>query len=268
MSNFSVLLPLYQRDDLEECFDRVVKSCVNGDVLPEKIVIAVDGHLDESFERKIVLATGLYPMLVVRAGRRVGLSEVLNLGLNHIDTEYVFRVDGDDFSRANRWRLQLEMLQSGYDLVGSAIQEVDMCGSDVAVRSVPEGHSDIVKRCLKRNPFNHMTVAYRVSCVKKCGGYPHVFLREDWALWVRMIANGAKCKNSLEILVDATADLQMYRRRGGLQNVIAEIRMQRELHTFLNKSILWCLLDWIMKSCVLFAPPKLRELVYKKMLRD
>ena len=267
MSTFSILLPLYQREDLEVCFERVIKSCFNGEVLPETVLIVIDGHLDESFERKLALASDTYPISIVRAGERVGLSAVLNLGLAHINTDYVFRVDGDDFSRPLRWRLQLDMLEDGYDLVGGAIQEIEMDGTNVAIRDTPESHVAIVSRCLRRNPFNHMTVAYRTSFVRECGGYPHVFLREDWALWIRMIAKGANCRNSTDILVDATADLQMYRRRGGLKNVIAEISLQRELRKYLNKSVFWCLFDWLAKSFVLLSPSGFRVFIYKKMLR-
>jgi glycosyltransferase involved in cell wall biosynthesis len=259
MTNFSVLLPLYQRNDLEQCFERVISSCFNGRVLPVEVIIAIDGPLNSSFQGKISKAAKTWPIKTVRSDVRIGLSHVLNLGLEQVRTEYTFRVDGDDFSRPERWDKQLNLLNSGVDLVGGAIQEVTLDGYNIAIRRMPELQSDIDKMILRRNPFNHMTCAY--------SGYPHVFLREDWALWVRMIAHGSKCQNIPEVLVDATTDIEMYKRRGGIPNVMAEIKMQKFLINNLDKNIFRAVLDWCLKAAVLLAPSKIREIVYLRLLR-
>jgi len=267
-SGFCVLLPIYQRDDLESLFERVILSCFNGSVQPMEVIVAVDGPLNESFNLKLVQLGLSYPLRVVRSGGRVGLSEVLNIGLRSASTEYIFRVDGDDFSRKDRWHKQLIALNSGFDLVGSAIQEISSKGAVLSIRSSPEGHNEIVTRCMSRNPFNHMTTAYRTSLVKHVGGYPHLYLREDWGLWVKMIANGARCKNFTEVMVDATTDVAMYRRRGGLKNIMAEIQMQKFLVANIDKNRLRALFDWLLKAIVLASPAFIRELVYLKLLRD
>ena len=267
MTNFSVLLPLYQRNDLEQCFERVISSCFNGRVLPVEVIIVIDGPLNSSFQGKISKAAKTWPIKTVRSDVRIGLSHVLNLGLEHVRFEYTFRVDGDDFSRPERWEKQLNLLNSGFDLVGGAIQEITLDGHNLAIRRMPELQSDIGKMILRRNPFNHMTCAYRTSVVRAVGGYPHIFLREDWALWVRMIAHGSRCQNITEILVDATTDLEMYKRRGGIPNVMAEIKMQKSLINNLDKNIFRATLDWCLKTAVLLAPSKIREIVYLRLLR-
>jgi len=267
-SDFCVLLPIYQRQDLEEYFERVVSSCFNGDVHPVEIIVAVDGDLNESFNLKLVSLSSEFPLKVVRAGAKVGLSEVLNIGLEAVTAEYVFRVDGDDFSRKERWHNQLEALKSGFDLVGAAIQEISLEGVPLSVRRTPLKHQEIVSRCMQRNPFNHMTTAYRTSLVKKVGGYPHLYLREDWGLWVNMIACGAKCKNFQEIMVDATTDVAMFRRRGGIKNIMAEISMQKSLVSNLGKNRFRAALDWTLKALILASPAFLREKFYFMFLRD
>ena len=267
MTNFSVLLPLYQRNDLEQCFERVISCCFNGRVLPVEVIVVIDGPLNSSFQGKISKAAMTWPIKTVRSDVRIGLSHVLNLGLEHVRTEHTFRVDGDDFSRPERWEKQLNLLNSGFDLVGGAIQEITLDGHNLAIRRMPELQSDIGKMILRRNPFNHMTCAYRTSVVRAVGGYPHIFLREDWALWVRMIAHGSRCQNIPEILVDATTDLEMYKRRGGIPNVMAEIKMQKFLINNLDKNIFRAALDWCLKTAVLLAPSKIREIVYLRLLR-
>ena len=48
MDNLTILLPLYQRNDLEQCFERVISSCFNGRVFPVEVIIVIDGPLNSS----------------------------------------------------------------------------------------------------------------------------------------------------------------------------------------------------------------------------
>lgn len=93
--------------------------------------------------------------------------------------------------------------------------EVDRTGRPIAIRKVPSTEKEIRKFICHRNPFNHMTVAFRRSIVSDLGGYPDIFLKEDYALWACMLSRGVKMTNLEYILVNATAGSEMYRRRGG-----------------------------------------------------
>ena len=59
---------------------------------------------------------------------KVGLDKALNIGLKNCRNEIVFRADGDDINLENRFEMQLPYLLSGYDVVGSSIDEYDEMG--------------------------------------------------------------------------------------------------------------------------------------------
>ena len=112
-----------------------------------------------------------------------------------------------------------------------------------------------------------MTVVYRKSLVIGCGGYPDIHLKEDYALWGRMICDGARVSNMDEVLVDATAGLDMYRRRGGWRYVRSEIKLQIYLVRFGIKTVIEALVTGIFRSCIFILPATFRGNIYRIFLR-
>ena len=143
-----------------------------------------------------------------------------------------------------------------------------MCGKQLAVRRAVAQHDDIRRYAAYRNPFNHMTVAYRTDLALRCGGYPNIHLKEDYALWALMLASGARALNLPDILVLATAGREMYRRRGGLRYALAEIALQRHLVRNGLKSPPAALLQGLARSIVFIFPSFIRGWIYEKILRN
>jgi len=52
-NSFSVVMPTYDRDDLYLLFDEAIKSCLSNTVLPDEIIVIVDGPVRPSFVSKI-----------------------------------------------------------------------------------------------------------------------------------------------------------------------------------------------------------------------
>ena len=266
--DFTVLLPTHDREDMFLLFDRAIDSCLNNTILPNKILVVVDGPVRQEFSKKIKKYETHELISVLWLKKNLGLAKALNEGLKLVTTKYVFRADGDDFNRKNRFEVQLEMLNNGYDLVGSAIAEKDMDGKQLAIKRCPLTHAEILSYAIRRCPINHMTAAYTTSSVRLVGGYPEIYLKEDWALWALMIESGAKIANSDEILVDALTDINMYKRRGGFKNIISEFSMQKFLVKHLSKSIFLALTDFILKSLIMAAPSYVRANFYLMYLRS
>lgn len=271
-NSFSVVMPTYDRDDLYLLFDDAIKSCLSNSILPDEIIVIVDGPLRPEFVSKIQSFEKLDRVKVLWLPKNVGLTQALNEGLKHVTSKYVFRADGDDINKPNRFELQLDMLSRGYNLCGGAICERDYDGRTLAIKRVPLQHDSIIRYGLRRCPFNHMTVAFELKVVMDIGGYPNyiseVGLGEDWALWMLMLKSGARAINTDEILVDVTTDIEMYRRRGGFRKIISEQKMQRFLVTHSGKSIWLAMFDLAIKSAFYVMPSKIRGLIYTKFLRD
>lgn len=265
-------MPIYDRDDLVSRFDGAINSCLENTVSPDEIVVVVDGPVREEFARKIRYFEDKHQIKVVWLQCNVGITSALNEGLKYVCNQYVFRADGDDINRPNRFEFQLKMLAQGYDLVGSAICERDAAGRLLAIKRNPAKHEAIVRYARRRCPFNHMTVGFNVNAVLAVGGYPHGIssrgLGEDWALWILLLKSGVRTANTDEILVEAFADISMYRRRGGLSNIFSELKMQRFLINHLEKNILVAVFDFIAKAVFFLIPSRIRGFVYTRFLRE
>lgn len=265
---FTVLMAVYGKDD-PELFTKAVESVYANDLRPDGMVLAVDGPVPECLDGRIAAAEERFGVEAVRLEKNCGLAEALNEGLRYIRTEWVVRADADDINLPRRFSRLASQLraQPDLDLVGSAILELERDGTPVARRVMPESQSAIRSFMERRNPFNHMTVAYRRAMVERCGGYPDVYLREDYALWVKMIMSGARCANLSEVLVHATAGRDMYSRRSGWRYARGERDLQGLMVRLGVKSRLRALVDGMARSSVFIAPGMVRRLIYERALR-
>lgn len=265
-SLFSVLLAVHKGDD-PILFQKALSSIFSNTLQPGELVVVADGQLTQRLSSIVAAYSSIYPVRLIQLSNNVGLAKALNEGLVCIKTEYTVRADADDFNYPRRFELLIEKLYQGFDLVGSAIREVDRTGCPVAFRKCPLTENEIRQFVKRRNPFNHMTVGFSTAAVLEAGGYPAIHLKEDYGLWASMLAKGCKVCNLDEVLVDATAGKEMFQRRGGLRYAVAEIELQRHLVRCGLKSSLSALIDGVMRAIIFLAPNTVREFFYLRFLR-
>ena len=94
---------------------------------------------------------------------------------------------------------------------------------------MPEHHDDIVAAIGRLNPVNHPTVMMRRSAVVDVGGYQPLSGMEDYLLWARLAASGARFHNLPEPLVRYRVDHESYQRRADPAAIRAEWVLQRHL---------------------------------------
>jgi glycosyltransferase involved in cell wall biosynthesis len=167
---------------------------------------------------------------VLRLERSVGLAAALDHGLGRCRFDIVARMDADDVALPERFSLQLPVIESGADIVGSAIAEI---GEDedqiLATRHVPLSHREIRAGADFRSPFNHPSVVYRKSLVQAAGGYGDLAHMEDYWLWIRMIHAGARTANVPQPLLKYRVSAGSYDRRGGAHMLRAELTLQKRM---------------------------------------
>lgn len=246
-SDFSVLIAVY-RCDCPTLFEKALFSIFSNHFRPFELVVVADGPLTLELNSVINNFSAIYPLRLEALASNVGLAKALNVGLSKIVTKYTIRADADDINYPHRFELLIRTLSEGFDLVGSAIREIDKSGAEVAIRSCPLTAVEIRRFARKRNPFNHMTVAFRTAAVLEAGGYPSIHLKEDYALWATLLAKGCRVCNLGVVLVDATAGTDMFRRRGGLRYAMAEVDLQRHLVKCGLKSHLSALIDGALRD--------------------
>jgi len=266
--NFTVLMPIYDRDDITKLFSRAISSVFANTVLPIEFILVVDGPVGKVLKKLIIEFELVYGLNVIWLPENVGIASALNIGLKHVKTEWVIRADADDYNLPNRFEELVKLVNSNVDIIGSAIEEVDMNGRRIATKSPPLDHQEILKFAKYRNPFNHMAVAFRVSRAIDCGGYPEIYLKEDYALWVLMMKNGAYAMNTSQVLVHATTGADMYKRRGGLRYAKAEIDLQKHLIQCGVKGYFSGFLHGFVRSVIFLIPQSMRGWIYESFLRD
>lgn len=267
---FAVLMAVYRRDD-PELFAMALNSVFDNTLQPSEVWVVADGPITSELEDVLLHSQETHPGLlsIVRLDENRGLAHALNAGLDRIRLPWVVRADADDLNLPHRFAALARLLRARpeLDLMSSAILEVAPTGERIAMRVVPETEADIYRFARSRNPFNHMAVAYRREKVLEVGGYPAIHLKEDYALWCLMLAKKARVGNLKEVLVHATAGLDMYRRRGGWKYARAEWVMQGLLVSCGLKSGARALVDGVIRAAVFLAPAAARGLVYKRILR-
>ena len=263
---FTVLMAVYRADSVR-LFLRAVESVYANRLRPDHFVLVVDGPIATELDAAITEVASRHRLEVLRLAENRGLAEALNAGLQQVRTEWVVRADADDWNLPDRFERQAEVVTDGLDLMGGAILETDQDAKPVAIRRTPTQHEDIVRYARARNPFNHMTVAFRTRLARECGGYPVLRLREDYGLWALMLHRDARTMNLPTILVHATAGLGMYRRRGGLRYARDEFQLQRHLVRCGLKGPVLGAFHAISRAVVFLLPAAVRGLIYRRVLR-
>lgn len=268
--HFTVLMSLYANDD-PRLFSIAIDSVFKNSLLPEELLLVIDGPIPIHLQDLVSQYQTKYEILlrVINLPVNLGLAAALNTGLKFVFTDWVIRADADDYNLPNRFELLCNAINANpsLDLIGSNILEVDEIGNPVSVRKVPESYDDISRYIVSRNPFNHMSVAFKKKSILDSGGYPSIYLREDYALWCQLLVDGRLMCNLGDILVHATTGLNMINRRGGLKYALGEIALQRYLYAVGIKGIINAIFHGLIRSTIFLLPLRVRASIYKNFLR-
>lgn len=223
-NDFSVLVTLHQREDIELNFNSLIESIYSNTLKPNYVFILIDGRIKTSFQNNIEDHQKIKGFKIYQHPFNIGLANILNIGLKKIKTTWIVRVDGDDICLSNRFKKIMDHAKSNLSIISSYILEIDQ-NQISRIKKVPISQ-DLIKKFIKyRNPFNHCAVAYQKDHVISVGGYPNIFLQEDYGLWVKMIAKGFQGMNIPEVLVHASFNGNSYTRRSGLAYLKSDIQM-------------------------------------------
>lgn len=269
---FSVLMSVYSKEQ-PVFFDTALDSIlVHQTRVPDEFVLVCDGPLTEGLDAVIKKYQSCFSdiLKVFRLETNSGLGHALNYGLEKCSFPWVARADSDDICAENRFEKQLGFLQKhpGIDILSSYIDEFrEDPRSPERVKFMPTDHDRIVKMAKSRNPINHMAVVFRKSVILEAGSYLPLPYVEDYYLWVRTIAQGAKLANVGEVLVHARIGNGMETRRGNPK----QISGWRTINLFMLKIRLINLFDYARNMCVVFFfvhfSVKTKQFLYRYILR-
>jgi glycosyltransferase involved in cell wall biosynthesis len=227
---FSLLVSVYDGDRADH-IRRAFRSAVDDQtVRPDQVVIVQDGPVrDELAQCLAGLAAGSpVPVTLVPLERNLGLGPALDRGLAAAWYDVVARMDADDVAMPHRFEVELPLIRDA-DIVGAGLLEFVEDTDDIVGQRVPPTDPGRIQRYARlADPFNHPTVVYRRQAVLAAGGYGDLPLMEDYALFARMLGNGARAVNVAEPLVYYRVGSTAFKRRGGTRLLRSELRLQRE----------------------------------------
>lgn len=266
---FSLLLPVWA-GDRGDFLTAAFRSSVDEQTRrPDHVVIVRDGPVPPELAAAIaeLVAASPVPVDVLELERNVGVGPALDAGLAACRHDVVARMDADDLSMPHRFAVQLPIIESGFDLVGSGLLEFGDDPDDVVgTRTPPTGAADIATRARFADPFNHPTVVYRRDLVRAVGGYSDFALMEDYLLWAKMLVAGARVANVAEPLVRYRVGAGAYARRGGLGQLRAELSVQRRFRQLGFTTRIQFVRNVVLRGGYRLVPESLRRTAYRKVI--
>jgi glycosyltransferase involved in cell wall biosynthesis len=266
---FSVLLPIWA-GDRPDFLAAAFESTVDGQTRPPgQVVVVQDGPVGEQLAKRVAELAGAsrVPVDVLVLERNVGLGPALDAGLAACRHPIVARMDADDISVAHRFAVQLPVIESGVDIVGSGLAEfTDDPDQVVGTRTPPIEPAAIRERARFAVPFNHPTVVYRRDLVLAVGGYTDFARMEDYLLWAKLILAGARVANVAEPLVRYRVGAGAYARRGGLEQLRTELDVQRRFRRLGFTTRNQYLRNVVVRGGYRLVPEGLRRAAYRRLI--
>ena len=268
--NFSVLISVYYKEKPEYLED-AINSIFNQTLLPKEVILVEDGKLtDELYAVINILKEKHHEIKTVRLKENQGLGSALNEGLKYCSYDIVARMDSDDISMPNRFRLQIDFLENhpDIDIISGWIDEFYGNKENIiSTRKTPEAHNDIVKFSKFRNPINHPAAMFRKKVICDIGGYRAIPFFEDYDLWVRAIASGVQLYNIQQSLLWFRLSDNAFLRRGGIDYAKNEITFQYHLHKIGYIGIINMCSNISIRLIIRLLPNMIRKYIYVFRLR-
>jgi glycosyltransferase EpsE len=154
MPRISVLIGIYNcASTLVEALDSLYAQTYQD----FKIILCEDGSSDDNYDVAKKYAEKHDNILLLRNEKNRGLNYTLNRCLEHADTEYCARMDGDDISLPTRFEKEIEFLDKNleYAVVSSPMIYFDEEGDF----RIGRGYGQVLKKdFLKGSPICHAHV--------------------------------------------------------------------------------------------------------------
>lgn len=272
MLSYSVLMSVYYKEK-PEYLRQAIESMLEQTLPPAEFVVVCDGPLTDALDAVLHHYQSAAPDLfqIVRLPQNVGLGGALRIGVEHCRCEIIARMDSDDISLPGRMKLQLDYLENHPEVsvIGGQIQEFeDSASSANPCRRVPLRPEEVKRFCARRNPMNHVSVAFRKKDVLDVGNYIAFDKFEDYYLWARMLARGYQLANLDEVCVQVRVGDAMYNRRGGLDYFSSTLALERELYSLRLCSFWQFATNLSIRLFVtVLSPNSFRRFFYTRFLR-
>jgi glycosyltransferase involved in cell wall biosynthesis len=186
-NNLSVLISIYDGIKIN-LLKKSIESIYKQTVLPKEIILVLDGVQKKEIINYVKnLKKNKFQIKVIKNKKNIGIPGSYNKAIKYCKTELIAIQDSDDFSRKDRFEIQLNYFKKNQNLslVGSAVQE--KYKNRTYIKNALRNNSDVNKIILFRNPINHPTVMFKRNAIIESGMYKNCYRMEDYHLWIRFL---------------------------------------------------------------------------------
>lgn len=232
-NRITILMSIYNcASTLEKALDSLMGQSYQN----FKVVLCDDCSTDNTY--KVAKEyTDKFPdkFILLRNDENMRLAYSLNRCLEYADTEYVARMDGDDISKPERLKKEIEFLDSHpeFAIVSCAMEYSD--GNKIFMVSKPI--SEPTKKDFIGNvPHAHAPVMIRTDAIKNVKGYTvkkWTRRSQDSHLWAKLYSQGYRGYNFQEPLY-VMLDDNKARKRRKTSDALLSFRRRYEIYKLLG----------------------------------
>ncbi len=201
----SVLMPAR---DAAATLGAALESICSQTLQDFELVAVEDASRDET-GRLLAHAAARDRRIRVVQGRGEGIAAALNAGLDTCRAPLIARMDADDVALPARFAVQRAALREDPRLtaVGSQVEIVPREAMSAGMRAYENWLNsltdpDSVERdCFIESPLAHPTAMIRAGPLRALGGFRREGWPEDYALWLRLLAQGHRLANVPQVLL-------------------------------------------------------------------
>lgn len=201
MRELSVIMTTYNENlnFLKNCIDSVLRQTFNNF---DFIIVTEPGETNMDFLENV--ASIDKRVIILKNKTKLGISGSRNRAVQESSGEYIAMVDGDDYCDLNRFKKQLEFLESnpGISVVGSNMYLINEDNNLIGERKYPETFEDIKSSFLLTMSIANPTLIMRRKDIEDIGFFDNYFTKaEDFELWLRFLVKDKKMHNLQENLL-------------------------------------------------------------------
>jgi glycosyltransferase involved in cell wall biosynthesis len=189
MAKVSVLTSVYNAG---KYLDEAIQSILNQTFSDFEFIIINDASTDDSAD---YLAQLNDPRIkLIHNETNMGLTRSLNIGLQHVTTEYVARMDADDVASPERLERQVGFLDRHLDyiLVGSSYRLINAQSQVIQTFVKPIDHVELMWLFHTRTALEHGSVTFRYNTQSQPRVYYNEIYRtaQDYDFWLQLLKIG------------------------------------------------------------------------------
>lgn len=168
MATIDVLLPVKNG---KAYLTEAIESIIQQSYADWRLIVLDHGSDDGSYETSLEYSRKDSRVQVFQFLDAVGLSGLLNKGLELCDCQFVMRHDADDIALPERMKLALAAFKSnpGIDVVGGHAIQIDAKGNETGLIRVPTDPARLQVSFFFKNPMIHPATMIRFSAIKAMG---------------------------------------------------------------------------------------------------